>query len=84
MSNPAAEATAATSASPRGEGQQITAKTRSKYKIEDSVINHELRRGLWDGMLPLRVTLSDDDNFSHKEPSALYVSFSSYLIVSGR
>jgi len=57
-----------------GEGEQIPLKTRSKYIIEDSIINHELRRKLWDGMLPLKIEMSIDDLFSPKMPIALYVS----------
>ena len=49
-------------------------KTRSKYVIEDSIINHELRRKLWDGMLPLKIEMSIDDLYSTKMPSALYVT----------
>jgi len=48
--------------------------TRSKYIIEDSIINHELRRKLWDGMLPLKIEMSIDDLLQTKMPSALYVS----------
>ena len=58
----------------KGEGEQIPLKTRSKYVIEDSIINHELRRKLWDGMLPLKIEMSIDDLYSTKMPSALYVS----------
>ena len=57
-----------------GEGEQIPLKTRSKYIIEDCIINHELRRKLWDGMLPLKIEMSIDDLYSPKMPSALYVS----------
>jgi hypothetical protein len=56
-----------------GEGETIPVYTRSKYKIDDSVLNHELRRKLWDGMLPIKIELSINDTLSIKRPSALYV-----------
>ena len=56
-----------------GEGETIPLRTRSKYTIDDTIVNHELRRKLWDGMLPLKVEMSIDDLFSSKMPSALYV-----------
>ncbi len=59
---------------PSGEGEQIPLRTRSKYLIEDSIVNYELRRKLWDGMLPLKIELSTDDLYSTKTPSALFVS----------
>jgi hypothetical protein len=43
--------------------------------IEDSIINHELRRKLWDGMLPLKINMNIDDLLHEKEPSALYVRY---------
>jgi len=49
------------SVQPSGQGKPIEMKTRSKYIIEDSIINHELRRKLWDGMLPLKIEMSIDD-----------------------
>lgn len=58
---------------PSGEGEQIPMRTRSKYQIEDAIVNHELRRKLWDGQLPLKIELSTEDLFSTKTPSALYV-----------
>ena len=61
---------------PQGQGQKIEVKTRSKYVIEDSIINHELRRKLWDGMLPLKINMNIDDLLHEKEPSALYVRYS--------
>jgi hypothetical protein len=57
-----------------GEGETIPMQTRSKYKIDDNILNHELRRKLWDGMLPLRIELSLNDTLSIKRPSSLYVS----------
>jgi hypothetical protein len=58
---------------PSGEGEQIPMRTRSKYQIEDAIVNHELRRKLWDGQLPLKIELSTEDLFSTKTPNALYV-----------
>jgi hypothetical protein len=60
-------------------GESIPQHTRSKYSIDDTVINHELRRKLWDGMLPLKIEMSIDDLFSSKMPSALYVSLRNKL-----
>lgn len=56
-----------------GEGETIPMQTRSKYKIDDNILNHELRRKLWDGMLPIRIELSLNDTLSIKRPSSLYV-----------
>lgn len=41
--------------------------------IEDSIINHELRRKLWDGMLPLKIEMYLDDLISSNLPCALYI-----------
>lgn len=57
-----------------GQGDVIPMRTRSKYKIDDTILCHELRRKLWDGMLPLKIELSINDVFSIKLPSSLYVS----------
>lgn len=69
----------ASTANATGEGEQIPLKTRSKYVIEDSIINHELRRKLWDGMLPLKIEMYLDDLISTKMPSALYVRYLSIV-----
>ena len=62
-----------TATQPSGQGKPIQMQTRSKYIIEDSIINHELRRKLWDGMLPLKIEMSIDDLLQTKMPSALYI-----------
>ena len=62
-----------TPSTPSGEGETIPFHTRSKYKIDDNILNHELRRKLWDGQLPLKIDLSINDVFSIKMPPALYV-----------
>lgn len=56
-----------------GQGDVIPVHTRSKYTMDDNVVNHEIRRKLWDGLLPLKVELSINDLFSSKMPSNLYV-----------
>ena len=62
---------------PSGEGETIPYQTRSKYTIDDNILNHELRRKLWDGQLPIKVDLSINDVFSIKMPPALYVRYTS-------
>lgn len=56
-----------------GQGDVIPVHTRSKYTMDDNVVNHEIRRKLWEGVLPLKIELSINDLFSSKIPSNLYV-----------
>lgn len=58
-----------------GEGETIPMQTRSKHKIDDNILNHELRRKLWEGMIPLKIELSLNDTHNIKRPSSLYVRF---------
>lgn len=74
--------TTVSQAPPTGEGESIPLRTRSKYTIDDTIINHELRRKLWDGMLPLKLEMSIDDLFSSKMPSALYVRYANLICCS--
>ena len=57
-----------------GEGEQIPVRTKSKYTIDENVINHELRRKLWEGLIPLKIDLGLNDLYAAEAPRSLYVS----------
>lgn len=57
-----------------GEGSEIPVHNRSKYTIDERVLDLELRRKLWDGQLPLKIDLSLNDLFHSETPRSLYVS----------
>jgi len=64
-----------------GEGEQIPVKTKSKYTLDESVLNHELRRKLWDGLIPLKIDLDTNSLHAYEKPRSLYVSSrSSFLL----
>jgi hypothetical protein len=64
-----------------GEGTEIPATNRSKYTIDERVLEHELRRRLWEGAIPLKIDLSVNDLFAAEPPRSLYVSVSFSLIL---
>jgi len=56
-----------------GEGEQIPVKTKSKYTLDESVLNHELRRKLWDGLIPLKIDLDTNSLHAYEKPRSLYI-----------
>jgi hypothetical protein len=56
-----------------GEGAEIPVHNRSKYTIDERVLDLELRRKLWDGQLPLKIDLSLNDLFHSETPRSLYI-----------
>ena len=64
-----------------GEGTEIPATNRSKYAIDERVLEHELRRRLWEGAIPLKIDLSVNDLFAAEPPRSLYVSVSFSLLI---
>ena len=57
-----------------GEGQEIPVKYRAKFVPDESLLSHELRRKLWEGLLPLKIDLALNDNNTLERPRSLYVS----------
>jgi hypothetical protein len=60
--------------SPVGEGSEIPVTNRSKYTLDERVLDLELRRKLWEGQLPLKIDLSLNDLYAGEQPRSLYVS----------
>ena len=46
---------------------------RGKHKVNFDAVNHDFRKKLWDGQLPVKITLSRADITTGKIPRPLYV-----------
>jgi len=46
---------------------------RGKHKVNFDAVNHDFRKKLWDGQLPVKITLGRNDISVAKEPKPLYV-----------
>ena len=58
-----------------GEGQAIPVRHRAKFVPDETLMSHELRKKLWDGLIPLKIDLALGDIISLEKPRSLYVSF---------
>ena len=59
-----------------GEGQETKIRKKSKYTLDESVLDHKLRQKLWEGLIPLKIDLDLNDIKSSQKPRSLYVSSS--------
>ena len=63
-----------------GEGQETKVRKKSKFTLDESVLDHKLRQKLWEGLIPLKIDLDLNDIKSSQKPRSLYVShLASYL-----
>jgi hypothetical protein len=46
---------------------------KGKYRIQQDAVNHELRRKLWEGQLPIKVDIYDKEISTSKEKKSLYL-----------
>ena len=56
-----------------GEGQAIPVRHRARFVPDESLMSHELRKKLWDGLIPLKIDLALGDIISLEKPRSLYV-----------
>ena len=56
-----------------GEGQAIPVRHRARFAPDESLMSHELRKKLWDGLIPLKIDLALGDIISLEKPRSLYV-----------
>ena len=57
-----------------GEGKETKVRKKSKYTLDESVLDHKLRQKLWEGLIPLKIDLDLNDIKSSTKPRSLYVS----------
>ena len=57
-----------------GEGQAIPVRHRARFVPDETLMSHELRKKLWDGLIPLKIDLALGDIISLEKPRSLYVS----------
>ena len=57
-----------------GEGQAIPVRHRARFVPDETLMSHELRKKLWDGLIPLKIDLALADIISLEKPRSLYVS----------
>ena len=57
-----------------GEGQAIPVRHRAKFVPDETLMSHELRKKLWDGLIPLKIDLELKDIITMEKPRSLYVS----------
>ena len=58
-----------------GEGQETKLRKKSKYTLDETVLDHKLRQKLWEGLIPLKIDLDLNDIKSSLKPRSLYVRF---------
>ncbi len=46
---------------------------RGKFRVNFDAVNHDIRKKLWDGQLPIKINLSKKDICINKAPKALYM-----------
>ena len=46
---------------------------KGKFRIQPDAVNHELRRKLWDGQLPLKIDLNEREVSTTKELRSMYL-----------
>jgi hypothetical protein len=46
---------------------------KGKYRIQSDAVNHELRRKLWDGQLPLKIDINEREVSTSKERRSIYL-----------
>ena len=46
---------------------------KGKHRINDDAVNHLFRRKLWEGQVPIKITLNGKDISSNKNPRSLYM-----------
>mmetsp|Transcript_12985 Transcript_12985/g.21954 ORF Transcript_12985/g.21954 Transcript_12985/m.21954 type:complete len:150 (+) Transcript_12985:173-622(+) len=46
---------------------------RGKHKVHSDAVNHELRRKLWDGQLPVKINLHYQEVSMSKQPRSIYM-----------
>lgn len=46
---------------------------KSKYTLDESVLDHKLRQKLWEGLIPLKIDLDLNDIKSSQKPRSLYI-----------
>jgi len=63
-----------------GEGQETKVRKKSKYTLDESVLDHKLRQKLWEGLIPLKIDLDLNDIKSSTKPRSLYVSHKLFLL----
>ena len=47
---------------------------RARFVPDETLLSHELRRKLWEGLIPLKIDLALNDNNTLERPRSLYVS----------
>ena len=57
-----------------GEGQAIPVRHRAKFVPDETLMSHELRKKLWDGLIPLKIDMEIGDIITLEKPRSLYVS----------
>ena len=64
-----------------GGGTEIPVRHRARFVPDETLMSHELRKKLWDGLIPLKIDLALGDVISLEQPRSLYVSsiFSVFL-----
>ena len=63
-----------------GEGQAIPVRHRAKFVPDETLMSHELRKKLWDGLIPLKIDLALGDIITMEKPRSLYVSWISKIL----
>ena len=56
-----------------GEGQETKIRKKSKFTLDENVLDHKLRQKLWEGLIPLKIDLDLNDIKSVQKPRSLYV-----------
>ena len=54
---------------------------RARFVPDETLLSHELRRKLWEGLIPLKIDLALNDNNTLERPRSLYVSVFYNLIL---
>ena len=64
-----------------GEGQETKVRKKSKYTLDETVLDHKLRQKLWEGLIPLKIDLDLNDIKSSLKPRSLYVRLISVMLL---
>lgn len=46
---------------------------RARFVPDETLLSHELRRKLWEGLIPLKIDLALNDNNTLERPRSLYI-----------